>query len=494
MPRAFGTAADRPVSGGNETSGSRTSGNETSGSRTGGDETGGDQHRGPPLRRRVTVAMLTVTALAMAAFAAPLEIALHRVERDRAQLRLAVTASQILATLPDERLAGAALIPAYKTISTDGSEREQVTIGLYDTTGTRVAGAGPLRSAVAADAGARATEVAGDEGHALTVALPLSRDGRDRPTIRVSEPDADLSEEFWENTALILALGVGILAVAGLVAFLLARRLTAPLVRLSTDAAALGSGDFTVRTRASGVREIDAVAAAFAATGERLGAMLERERAFSSDASHQIRSRLTALRLALEAPDQGDGAAAQTRAFARAATQLDDLEGILDHLLALAREQGTERHSLDLAPLLHRLEQRWAPQARRRGRELQVVVPARAVARGSGPAVEHILDVLVDNALTHGAGTVRVLARAVTGGLVVEVTDDGPSVLDEAVVFRRRHPAAQGHGIGLALARSLADADGGRLLLSRPGPAPKFSLVLPSAVPPGGPPAASAGG
>ena len=93
----------------------------------------------------------------------------------------------------------------------------------------------------------------------------------------------------------------------------------------------------------------------------------------------------------------------------------------------------------------------------------------------------HVLDVLVGNAAEHGSGTVTVRVRPAPGGLAIEVGDEGPGVAeDPEQVFARRAGSADGHGIGLALARSLAEAEGGRLLLQRPVPAPVFALLLPA--------------
>jgi signal transduction histidine kinase len=93
--------------------------------------------------------------------------------------------------------------------------------------------------------------------------------------------------------------------------------------------------------------------------------------------------------------------------------------------------------------------------------------------------MRHILDVLIDNALDHGAGAVMVRARAAPGGLAVEVADEGPGIPGDPVsIFQRRGANARGNGIGLALARSLAEGEGGRLYVARATPAPIFVVLL----------------
>jgi signal transduction histidine kinase len=102
--------------------------------------------------------------------------------------------------------------------------------------------------------------------------------------------------------------------------------------------------------------------------------------------------------------------------------------------------------------------------------------------------VLHIVDTLLDNAANHGAGTVAVCARAAHRALTIEVTDEGGGITgDPELIFQRRHrtgsdgerTSPQGPGIGLALARRLAEAEGGRLVLSVARPCPRFSLFLP---------------
>jgi signal transduction histidine kinase len=126
---------------------------------------------------------------------------------------------------------------------------------------------------------------------------------------------------------------------------------------------------------------------------------------------------------------------------------------------------------------------RWRHPLATRSRHIAVDVrPGLTPVIASGAAVRQILDVLLGNALQHGKGTVTLIASDVGEGAAVEVVDDGDGLPGEAEdAFVRRSAGANGHGIGLALARSLAEADGGRLLVRRTGPRPVFALLLPTA-------------
>jgi signal transduction histidine kinase len=115
------------------------------------------------------------------------------------------------------------------------------------------------------------------------------------------------------------------------------------------------------------------------------------------------------------------------------------------------------------------------------GRPLRVAaVGGRALARVSPQVVREILDVLLDNARRHGAGPVTITVRRTAGSIALDVADDGPGFGPdpEAAFARRVSGGGEGHGIGLALARSLAHAEGGRLDVTQPGPRPVVRLLL----------------
>jgi signal transduction histidine kinase len=103
--------------------------------------------------------------------------------------------------------------------------------------------------------------------------------------------------------------------------------------------------------------------------------------------------------------------------------------------------------------------------------------------RASPGAVRQILAVLADNATVHGRGTVTVRARDAGGALALDVEDEGSGPPADADLFRPAAAHRPGHGLGLPLARALAEAEGGRLVLSRPGALPRFTLVLPETPP-----------
>jgi signal transduction histidine kinase len=300
--------------------------------------------------------------------------------------------------------------------------------------------------------------------------------------VRATSPRSSVLPEVlpaWGAMAALAALAV---TAAWLVGRRQARRLALPLEDLATGARRLGDGDFSVRTRNGGIREIDAVGAALNSTAARLDDLLARERAFSADASHQLRTPLAGLRLRLEAALEQPGRDPRP-AIAASLVDADRLEATIDEILALARDDRAARAGpVDLRPLLDDLSREWRARLAPQGRALDVTIEAGTpTPRASTAAVRQVLAVLVDNATTHGAGTVAVTAREASGAVAIDVSDEGPGVDQSgSLLFARRADHRNGHGIGLALARRLAESEQGRLHLSQSSP-PVFTLLLPRA-------------
>ena len=282
---------------------------------------------------------------------------------------------------------------------------------------------------------------------------------------------------------------VALVVVAALVAFgagiamalWQARRLAAPLVYLAASAEQLGSGQVRPRLEPSGVEEIDLVAAELVRSADRLAGRLAAERQFASDASHQLRTPLTALSMRLEeiaeATDSPD-----VREEARVALeQVERLVTVVDDLLTRSRRaQGGTTEAVHLAEVLLQQREEWAPTYRRAGRTLVVEVPQDVSVLATPGALAQVIATLVENSLKHGDGTTTVRSRpSGAGAVVIEVADEGPGVPDDLAprIFEREVTSGKGTGLGLALARDLVAADGGRLELAQRRP-PVFAVFL----------------
>src|SRR5215207_1872238 len=416
------------------------------------------------MRRRLLWATLAVVAVSVLALGLPLLVVTVRLVADGARTEL-LRQAQTVAVAAEDPGSGLTEVRLSRLVPPG----EQVRAALP---GGRVLVAGPDP---------------GPDPYEASSALPGGG------TVTVSRPAAEVRARQW-RAGLGVASGMAAATLlAALVAMLLARRLADPLREVADRAARLGAGDYRPSPHRHGVPELDRVSDVLDRSAGRIAAAIERERALTSDVSHQLRTRLTALRMRLEeialTPDPG------VRGEAPAALeQAERLSGVVDEVLAQARwaraEGATE---VDVAKEVAAVVDERAPALRRLGREVLVDGSDGLVARADPGRLQQAVGVLVDNALEHGTGPVRVGVRRSGAHAVVEVTDDGPGVPAELVgrVFERGVSGADGTGIGLALARALVETDGGRLELSRPRP-PVFAVYLPLAGPADEAPAAPA--
>jgi len=318
----------------------------------------------------------------------------------------------------------------------------------------------------------------------LEVAFENLADAQARVTSRMEAARSTAQRHLAgaQRAAEMKVVAASVLALAGLIVLvIMLMRLARPVAVLARSADRLGGGDFSVRVAQVGLREIDDVAAALNSTAARLGDLVARERAFSTNASHQLRTPVTALRLRLEhAADTG--VPMESEAVASSLEILDHLESTVEHLLAVARDVPVERGALDAGRVVREVARMYEPHATAAGRAIIVREDAWLPdASASEAAVTQILTVLVSNALEHGAGTITIRTRDAGCGVALEVTDDGRGIDGPTErIFTRRPPTADGRGLGLSLARSLAEAEGGRLSLHHAGVHPTFTLMLPA--------------
>jgi signal transduction histidine kinase len=422
------------------------------------------------VRRRLVLAIAGVAALAVVLFAVPLALVLQRAHRDEELLRL--QRDTVAATREIDVGPGGG-----DPIELPASPRA---LAVYDNGGRRIAGRGGPAGADDVVREALREEAPSDrvvEGR-LVVAIPLVAGERVTGAVRAERDDAVASSSARDQLWLLAGAAAGIVGLAVLAAIVLGRRLARPLERLAAAARRLGEGDFAIRAPRAGVRELDDVALALDASADRLDDLVNRERAFSTDASHQLRTPLAALRIELEALQLRGADSPELDA---ALAQVDRLQGTVDTLLAVARDRPRSGGLTRLRSLLDDTESRWRGPLAAEGRPLHVRLDDPAFAAPvSASVLREIVDVLLDNAMRHGGGAVSLHARRAGESVALDVADEGAGpALDADRLFARRHGSPGGHGIGLALARSLAEAEGGRLLLTRAQP-PVFTLLLPS--------------
>ncbi|MBD7979299.1 MULTISPECIES: ATP-binding protein [Oerskovia] len=292
-------------------------------------------------------------------------------------------------------------------------------------------------------------------------------------------------DSYWNAAQIVLlVVAASVVAFAAGIAMAVwqANRLSAPLVYLAASAEQLGSGQVRPRLEPSGVEEIDLVAAELARSSDRLAGRLAAERQFASDASHQLRTPLTALSMRLEEISMASDDPAVQEEARISLEQVERLVTVVDDLLTQSRRaQGGTTEAVRLIEVVRQQEEEWVPTFAQAGRKLVVDVPEGYQVLATPGALAQVLATLIENSLKHGAGTTTVRARpsGTSGAVAVEVGDEGEGVSDEMAprVFERGATSGAGTGLGLALARDLAAADGGRLELAQRRP-PIFALFL----------------
>ncbi|MBD3690096.1 HAMP domain-containing histidine kinase [Nanchangia anserum] len=274
-----------------------------------------------------------------------------------------------------------------------------------------------------------------------------------------------------------VAFGVGtLIALRG------SRRIAAPLIYLAAQAEQVGAGQVQVRQAPSGIEEIDLVQEELARSSSRMAGRIAAERQLASDIAHQLRTPLTALSMRIEeisflSDDPAIGAEAE-----ECLGQIDRLTQVMDDLKNNAYRTRSSARALRLDEVFLQQEREWKTEFAAVGRDLVFVNEAadRLPVATSG-SLSQALATLIENALRYGAGTVSVTARCgqTSRSLFIEVSDEGEGVSDELApeIFRRGVSGHGSTGIGLALAKDLVEADGGRLELTRRRP-PVFTISL----------------
>lgn len=276
----------------------------------------------------------------------------------------------------------------------------------------------------------------------------------------------------------LLAIGVAV----GLSMFQ-ARRLTLPLMDLAVTAERLGSGVTTPWGHRYGIPEADRVAEVLDRSAERIAGLIATERHFATDASHQLRTPLTALTMRLEeilaeaddpetVREEGEAALAQT----------ERLVETVESLLGRARKsQNPEVEAVEVDPVLRHVQEEWQPVFQSEQRSLLITGDEGLTAMTVPTDLGQIIATLVENAYKHGAGTVTI-RRLDTGQSVrIEVSDEGEGVPEHlsGKLFDREVSGGGGTGLGLALARHIAESEGARVELVQTQPT-TFAVFLPA--------------
>jgi signal transduction histidine kinase len=290
---------------------------------------------------------------------------------------------------------------------------------------------------------------------------------------------SDGSLDTGTVVTLVVAVGAAAIACSAALAWLQARILVSPVVALADRAERLGSGQQRGSVRPSGLAEVDRIADLLEQSAARVDRLIAAERQFASDASHQLRTPLTALSMRLEEILEADDPRTVREEARSALAQVERLATVVEHLLDSVRDNNPRTGPVPLDHVVLQQVVEWEPAFTAKGRSVKAIGTRGLVALATPNGLSQVLATLLENSLVHGGGTVTVSTRSTGISLVVEVTDEGPGVPRElgARIFERSVSGRKGTGLGLAVARELAQADGGRLELVRQKP-PVFALFL----------------
>ncbi len=307
----------------------------------------------------------------------------------------------------------------------------------------------------------------------LYVGVPAASGGIVHGAVRITYPTSEVDERVRRYWLVLAAIAAVVLAVAVALAGGFARWIVRPLSRVEEAAGEVAAGNLSVRVPATGPPELRRLAGSFNEMVVQLDSLLHSQEQFVADASHQLRTPLTALRLRLENLARG-GDGRREGEFEGALEELERLSALVDGLLTLARADraASTPAELDVAAGLEERVDAWSALAEEQQVRLVARVEGRLHALATPGRLEQVLDNLLANALAVApAGSNIELIAARSGPWVeIRVRDRGPGMSSEEIAhafdrFWRAGADEAGFGLGLAIVQRLVHADGGEIEL-----------------------------
>ena len=301
-------------------------------------------------------------------------------------------------------------------------------------------------------------------------------------TVAFTRSGEVVADRVTTAIAPVIVIGIGLLVLSTVVATLLARSLSRPFVKIVETVRDIGRGDLRPSSEPLRIPEARAIDTALRDSAATLENRIRREHEFAANASHQLRTPITALRLELEDLSLWPQTAPVVREqLDHAVREIDRLADAISQLLEFARGETPGSGTFEpLGESIHAAAARWTAQAEASGRRIRVAT-ADATLGDAPAATSQILDVLLHNALKHGSGEITISGSRRAEYVTVQVADEGARPAGNQIFQRgaAQRNATSGEGIGLALSAELAESLGGHLLLEGK-PTTTFSLILPA--------------
>jgi signal transduction histidine kinase len=319
---------------------------------------------------------------------------------------------------------------------------------------------------------ARAGDDDAEHARGLVVTMPVAANGRVFGTVAITYPTSSTNRRIVRDWAGLGVAAAVVLAAAAVLGLLLSRSVSRPLRRVERAAQRIGDGELDARApEGDGPDDVRRLARTLNETAAKLETLVHSQEDFVADASHQLRTPLTALRLRLENLER-DVAPPGRETLAAAVTETDRLSRLVSELLALARpqDQVEPADAIDVTALAAARAEAWDALAAERGLRIETVGPPTRARAGAG-RVEQVLDNLLANAVeaSPGGGTIRLTSGRRDGWIELHVVDEGPGLSADArerAFDRFWHAGSgEGSGLGLAIARRLVEVDEGEIAL-----------------------------
>lgn len=289
-------------------------------------------------------------------------------------------------------------------------------------------------------------------------------------------------------------------AVAMIAALIFSRVLTGPIARLTKTIQRMGKGDLSARVQVKGSGEMRALAQAYNAMAEKLESLDQSRNQFVSNASHELKTPMTTLKIMLQSliaqPDMP--AELRTEFMQDMDHEIDRLTGIVNDLLTLTRMDShamtLKLGSLDLCELAQSTLRRLEPMAEQRGQRLTADLSESLLLTADGAKLEQVMYNLVENAVkyTPEGGHIHVAVFRTGKQAVFAVTDDGPGIPaeDQPHIFDRfyrvdkaRSRETGGTGLGLSIVKQIVALHHGTVTVeSQEGTGSTFRVELPMEV------------
>lgn len=413
---------------------------------------------GLDMRRSLAWLALATTSLVVVAFTIPLMLLVRRQAVERAQINAEHEAGTI-ASLVALAASAAAELSVTGMANAIGDPPHGVRVVLPD--GSRLGDDGNADSTVEASARTGTPASGYNAGGDWEVGIPVQT-SRGVIGVIATATTAELSAGVVPAWTVLAVLGILIVAAAVGVATRLGRELVRPVGELAAVAIRLGEGDLSARARGDGPPELVSVAAALNGLAERLGDLIKAERESLADLSHRLRTPLTSLRLQSER--LGD---AEERSLLTGA--VDRMQQAVDGMITEVRQGKPGSAVVDLTQVATKRMTFWKVLAEEQDREVnQMMAAGPLVVRAGAEDVGSAIDALIGNVLSHTPpGTAFEIRLAEDDGWAVLTVGDGGPGFRRGFETERGVSGAGSTGLGLDIARQLADRAGGSMTIGR---------------------------